>query len=181
MLPIMLIISFSILLTSKGKIIFKQTRVTRYCNNFTIYKFRTMREGCNGSSITTINDCRVTKIGAFLRKSRLDELPQLFNVLKGDMSFVGPRPEVPKYVVAYSKEMYATLLVKAGITCQASIKFKNEASMLADIQDVDAYYVKEILPIKMKYNLRSIKRFNLFNDFFIIITTFFALFSRSKK
>ena len=180
LLPIMLIISLAIAITSKGPVIFKQTRVTRYCKRFSIYKFRTMKINEDGPLITTANDHRTTKIGTILRKAKLDELPQLFNIILGQMSFVGPRPEVPMYVDKYEKEMYATLLVKAGVTSLASIKFKDESSSLPSTTDVDKYYIEKILPMKMKYNLDGLVNFSFFNDIKIMIITFFLIFQRKR-
>lgn len=178
--PIMLIISLAITFTSKGPVIFKQTRVTQYCKKFSIYKFRTMKVDEDGPLLTTAGDQRTTKIGVYLRKTKLDELPQLFNILLGHMSFVGPRPEVPKYVASYSQEMMATLLMKAGVTSFASLKFRNESSILYSSGDIDNYYVKDILPIKMKYNLNGIEKYSFFNDIKIMIVTFFSIFQKKR-
>lgn len=164
--PVFVCIAILIKRDSKGPVIFSQTRVTSFDRDFTIYKFRSMVERAPelGSEVTVANDMRITKIGAILRKYRLDELPQLVNVLKGDMSFVGTRPEVRKYVDAYSPEMMATLLMPAGITSVASIKYKDEDRLLENADDADLVYIKRILPDKMRYNLRSLKRFSLIGD-----------------
>ena len=165
--PVMLVIAIAVKLDSKGEIFFRQERVTQYGKIFKIYKFRTMVKDADklGSQVTTKNDARVTRIGRFLRKYRLDETAQLFNVLSGNMSFVGTRPEVPKYVKRYTDEMYATLLLPAGITSEASIMYKDEERLLAETESADETYVNKVLPGKMKYNLEHIKNFSLFGDF----------------
>ena len=173
LIPLFIIISFIIKIDSKGPIIYKQERVTKYLNIFNIYKFRTMVNNADkiGSQITISNDNRITKIGKFLRKFRLDELPQLFNILIGHMSFVGPRPEVLKYVDMYSNQMYATLLIKAGVTSIASIKYKDEYILLSNTNDVDRAYINEILPKKMDYNYLYLKKCNFFYDIYLILKT----------
>ncbi len=176
-LPFMLIISIWIKCDSKGKIFFLQKRVTKYGRVFNIIKFRTMVSDAEklGTQVTVNNDSRITGAGKFLRKCRLDELPQLINVLKGDMSFVGTRPEVEKYVDRYTNEMMATLLMPAGITSLASIKFKDEEKLLSGAENADDVYVKQVLPQKMKYNLEYIKGFNFFYDIKLMFMTFFAV------
>ncbi len=181
LLPVMVIIAIFIKLDSKGEIIFKQIRVTSYFKEFKIYKFRTMCEDASkfGSAVTTGNDSRVTKIGVKLRKYRLDELPQLFNIFVGDMSFVGTRPEVVKYVNEYSKEMYATLLLPAGVTSNASIKFKDEDVVIAEgVKEgftIDDVYIKKVLPSKMSINLNSIENFSFINDLKTMVSTVLAV------
>ncbi len=169
----MIILAISIKLTSKGPVLYIQTRVTTYGKKFGIYKFRTMVVNADkmGTLVTKGGDSRITGIGHFLRKYRLDELPQIINVLKGDMSFVGTRPEVPAYVEKYSENMYATLLMPAGITSLASIKFKNEDRLLETSTNVDEDYVKVILPKKMRYNLLYLKTFGVRNDFYLMLKT----------
>ncbi len=176
--PLLLVISIAIAVDSKGGVFFKQKRVTTYGKIFTIYKFRTMVSDAErlGSQITVAGDNRVTNVGKVLRKFHLDEIPQLFNVLTGDMSFVGTRPEVPKYVDAYTDEMMATLLLPAGITSLASIKYKDENSLISGADDVDFVYINKILPDKMKYNLAAIKKFGFFSDMGIMFKTFFSVF-----
>ena len=176
----MLIIAYKIKKDSPGPVIFKQTRVTQFGRKFTIYKFRTMVDGAPecGSAVTVGGDARVTGIGARLRKYRLDEFPQLFNILAGDMTFVGTRPEVVKYVKAYSKEMYATLLLPAGVTSRVSIMYKDEEKLLDSCLDPDDTYIKEILPAKMKYNLLGISRASVTEDIYVMIKTLLALFKR---
>ena len=176
-LPFMLIIAVWIKCDSKGSVFFLQKRITKYGRPFLIIKFRTMVTNAEqqGTQVTVQNDSRVTQAGKFLRKCRLDELPQLFNVLKGDMTFVGTRPEVPKYVNSYTDEMYATLLMPAGITSLASIKFKDEEKLLNGAADTDEVYLHTVLPQKMRYNLEYIDRFNFFYDIKLMFMTFFAV------
>ena len=149
-----IIIAFAVKLTSEGPVFYRQERVTTYGKIFKILKFRTMVQNADkiGTLVTTDSDSRVTNIGRFLRKYRLDELPQVFNVLSGSMSIVGTRPEVPKYVNEYKPEYYATLLIPAGITSLASIMYKDEEKLLSSSEDADYVYINEILPEKMKYN-----------------------------
>lgn len=165
-----IILALAIKFTSKGPVLYKQVRVTAYNREFKILKFRTMVENADkiGSLVTSLGDSRITKIGHFLRKYRLDELPQVFNVIKGDMSFVGTRPEVPRYVKHYNPVMYATLLMPAGITSLASIKFKNEDRMLETSTNIDEDYIGIILPKKMHYNLLYIKSFGFRNDLYLM-------------
>ena len=171
-LPI-IILALLVKFTSRGPILYKQVRVTTYNREFSIYKFRTMVVDADkiGTLVTSAGDPRITGIGRFLRKYRLDEIPQIFNVLKGDMSIVGTRPEVPRYVHNYSPQMYATLLMPAGITSLASIKFKNEDRMLELSNNVDEDYVSIILPKKMHYNLLYIKTFNFRTDLYLMFKT----------
>lgn len=174
----MLIIAIMIKCDSKGPVFFRQERVTSYGARFRIHKFRTMVNNADkiGTSVTVDNDNRITKIGSKLRNHRLDEFPQLFDVLSGDMSFVGTRPEVVKYVDRYSDEMKATLLMPAGITSIASIEYKDEAELLEKAEDADEVYVNEILPAKMEYNLKSVKEFGFFKDIGVLFKTVAAVF-----
>ncbi len=167
------VIAIIIKTTSKGPVLYKQVRVTRYNHQFKILKFRTMVADADklGSLVTEFDDPRITKIGHFLRKYRLDELPQIFNVLKGDMSIVGTRPEVPRYVEKYKDTYYATLLMPAGITSLASIKFKNEDKLLKYSTNVDDDYIKIILPKKMHYNLLYLTKFGVKNDVYLMLKT----------
>ena len=162
----MIIIAVYIKTDSEGPIFYRQRRVTTYGKEFRIHKFRTMVTDAEkiGTAVTVGEDPRITKAGHFLRKTRLDELPQLIDVLEGTMSFVGTRPEAVKYVKQYTPEMRATLLLPAGITSVASILYKDEAELLENASDPDKTYVEEILPEKMKYNLQSIRDFSLIND-----------------
>lgn len=181
--PVILVIAAVIAADSPGGVFFRQTRVTTYGREFKIHKFRTMVANADkmGSQVTTGGDARITKIGAFLRKTRLDELPQLIDVIKGDMSFVGTRPEVPVYVDKYTEEMMATLLMPAGITSEASIRFKDEAEILEGAADVDKTYIEEVLPRKMKHNLRSIEEFNFFGEIKTMVRTVFAVAGKEYK
>jgi len=174
----MIVIAIMIKCDSKGPVFFRQERVTSYGARFKIHKFRTMVNNADkiGTSVTVDNDIRITKVGSKLRNHRLDEFPQLFDVLSGNMSFVGTRPEVVKYVDRYSDEMKATLLMPAGITSIASIEYKDEAELLENASDADAVYINEILPAKMKYNLNSIKEFSFFKDIGVLFKTISAVF-----
>ncbi|MFQ7348681.1 MAG: sugar transferase [Anaerococcus vaginalis] len=175
--PLLIILAILIKRDSKGEIVYKSTRITQYNKEFQIYKFRTMVKDADkiGSQVTVGNDNRITKIGKTLRKYRLDEIPQLFNILKGDMSFVGTRPESPYYVKHYTNEMYATLLLKAGVTSETSIEYKDEANLLRDETDTDKIYIEKILPEKMKYNLKSVRDFSLAKDIKTMIKTVIAV------
>lgn len=180
--PVFIIISIAIKLNSNGPVMFRQVRVTQYGKQFRIFKFRTMVNNADkiGSQVTIMNDSRVTKVGKFLRKCRLDEIPQLFNIITGDMSFVGTRPEVVKYVEKYTDEMMATLLLPAGVTSEASIQYKDEELLLANAYDADETYVNEVLPKKMKYNLGSIEKFSFFCEIMTMVRTVVAVIKRDK-
>ena len=175
--PIMLILAIIIKIDSEGPVFFRQERVTQYGRRFRIYKFRTMVNNADklGTLVTTNNDSRVTKVGAVIRKTRVDEIPQLLNILFGDMTFVGTRPEVVKYVEKYTDEMKATLLLPAGVTSLASIYYKDEDKLLSNTTDVDGTYVNDILPEKMKYNLDAIRNFSFFGDIKTMIKTVIAV------
>ncbi len=177
LLPVMFFIAVIIKCETKGPAIYKSRRITRYGRPFYMYKFRTMKWGGKGSALTLPDDGRITKIGKILRPFRIDELPQLFNLLKGDMSFVGPRPEDEKYVKFYKGDMLATLLMPAGITSPASIKFKNEDKILKDFllkgESPDEAYIKHILPEKTRLNLGYIKNFGFFSDIALCLKTLF--------
>lgn len=181
--PLMIAIAILIKKDSEGPIFYRQERVTTYGKRFRIHKFRTMVANADqiGSAVTVSGDSRITKVGDFLRKYRLDELPQLLDVLNGDMSFVGTRPEATKYVKEYTPEMRATLLLPAGITSEASIRYKDEAELLNRAGDVDKVYLEEVLPQKMKYNLRSIQKFSFLNDIFVMSKTIIAVLKKSNK
>ncbi len=175
--PIFLVLSIWIKLDSKGPVFYRQERITTYGKKFRIFKFRTMVQDADkkGSLITLGQDTRITKIGSKIRKCRLDEIPQLINILKGDMSFVGTRPEVTKYVDKYNDEMKATLLMPAGVTSRASIEYKNEDEIMDTFlnkgEKVDDIYIERVLPEKMKYNLEYIEKFSLLEDIKICIKT----------
>ena len=175
--PILLIISILIVKDSKGGVFYRQERVTQYGRVFRIFKFRTMVQNADqiGTQVTVSNDSRITKIGSKLRNCRLDELPQLFNIFLGDMTFVGTRPESVHYVKSYTNEMYATLLLPAGVTSEASIEYKDEADLLDQADDVDSVYINDVLPEKMKYNLNSIKEFSFFKEITTMFRTVFAV------
>ena len=171
------IIALMIKTDSQGPVFFRQERVTQYGKIFKIYKFRTMVDNASqlGGQVTVNNDARITRVGKLLRKYRLDEFPQLFNILAGDMTLVGTRPEVIKYVKEYSGEMYATLLLPAGLTSRTSIAYKDEDKLLKDAKDADKVYVDEILPVKMKYNLESLRRFGVREDMTVMWNTFVSV------
>ena len=177
--PIMLILAIMIKLESKGPVFYRQERITTYGKIFRIFKFRTMVQDADkkGALVTMGQDPRITKVGNKIRKCRLDELPQLLNVIKGEMSFVGTRPEVEKYVKEYSNEMKATLLMPAGISSRASIEYKDEDEIISKYlnkgEKIDDIYVKRILPEKMKWNLEYIKKFNIWEDIKICFKTVF--------
>lgn len=175
--PVLIAVSIWIKLDSKGPVFYRQERITQYGRVFRIFKFRTMVTGADkiGTLVTTKNDSRITRVGEKIRKCRLDEIPQLFNILLGDMSFVGTRPEVKKYVDAYTDEMMATLLLPAGVTSLASIQYRDEDEILAKYVDeehsVDEVYVEKILPDKMKYNLKYLKSFSIVEDIVLCVKT----------
>ena len=177
-LPI-IVIAVAVKFDSKGPVMFRQERVTKYGRRFKIFKFRTMVVNAEslGTMVTTDSDSRVTRIGRKLRKYRLDELPQIFNVIGGSMTVVGTRPEVPKYVDMYEDKYYATLLLPAGITSLASIMYKDEEKLLASTEDADKVYVETILPEKMKYNLEYTEHFSFGSDVKLMFKTVKEVFS----
>ena len=182
LLPVFIIIAVAIKLDSPGTVFYRQTRITRYGEKFRIFKFRTMvSDADKGLKLTVANDSRITRVGAFLRKYKLDELGQLIDVFRGKMSFVGTRPEVEKYVVAYTDEMYATLLLPAGITSEASVYYRDESSLLEAAENPEEVYINRILPDKMSYNLKAIKDFSFFGEIKIIIMTVLSVFRRDKE
>ncbi len=173
----MLLIAAWIKTDSEGPVFFRQERVTRNGKHFRIHKFRTMVANAErvGSAVTVGNDRRITKAGEKLRDYRLDELPQLLDVLTGNMSFVGTRPEVVKYVELYKPEYRATLLLPAGITSEASIRYKDENRLLSAADDVDRVYIEKVLPEKMKWNLAEIRKFNLLRELLTMFRTIAAV------
>ena len=180
--PIFLILSIAIKIDSKGPVFYRQTRVTQYNREFRIFKFRSMVQGADkGSQVTVENDVRVTRVGKLIRKGRLDEISQLIDVLRGKMTFVGTRPEVPKYTRQYTPEMMATLLLPAGITSLASIYYKDEAELLDSAEDADKVYVEKVLPAKMYYNLKAIEKFSFWGDIKIMFMTFFAVLGKEYR
>ena len=176
----MVIIAVMIKLDSEGPVFYRQERITTYGKHFRIHKFRTMVSNADkiGTAVTVGNDSRITKVGAKLRGCRLDELPQVLDLISGDMSFVGTRPEAVKYVEKYKPEYMATLLLPAGITSEASIRYKDEAELLENAVDVDKVYVEDVLPGKMKYNLQSIKEFSFIGEIATMFRTVFAVLGK---
>lgn len=181
--PVLLAVSAAVAADSRGGVFFLQERVTAYARHFKIIKFRTMVPDAEslGSQLTTSGDMRVTRVGRFLRKSRLDELPQLVNILVGDMSFVGTRPEVPRYVARYTNEMLATLLLPAGVTSEASIRYKDEYKLLTGAESIDDAYVQKVLPGKMYYNLKAIEDFSILNELRTMLRTVLAVCGKEYK
>ena len=175
--PVFLILAIAIKLDTEGPVFYRQVRVTQYGKEFHIFKFRTMVNNADkiGSQVTVGGDSRITRVGKVIRECRLDEIGQLLNILGGSMTFVGTRPEVPKYVEKYTPEMWATLLLPAGVTSEASIRYKDEAALLDAAEDVDATYIQDVLPGKMKYNLRSIQEYSFFKDIETMFQTVFAV------
>lgn len=178
--PAFLILAIAIKIDSPGPVFYRQKRVTQYGREFYIHKFRSMVDNADkkGTLVTVSEDRRITKIGHFIRECRLDEVSQLIDVFTGNMTFVGTRPEVVKYVDAYTDEMYATLLLPAGVTSEASIRYKDEAKLLDVSDDVDKTYITQVLPGKMKYNLESIRNFSLLGEVKTMFRTVFAVFGK---
>lgn len=178
--PIFLLLAIAIKIDSKGPVFFRQERITQYGKKFRIFKFRSMVANAPkmGREVTVKNDMRITRMGKLIRKCRLDEISQLIDVLRGKMTFVGTRPEVEKYVKAYTPEMMATLLLPAGITSECSILYKDEDELLNASSDVDKTYVEEVLPGKMYYNLKSIESFGFWRDIRTMFRTVFAMLGK---
>lgn len=178
--PVFLVLAIAIKLDTEGPVFYRQVRVTQYGKEFRIFKFRTMVNNADkiGSQVTVGGDSRITRVGKVIRECRLDEIGQLLNILGGSMTFVGTRPEVPKYVEKYTPEMWATLLLPAGVTSEASIRYKDEAALLDAAEDVDAIYIQDVLPGKMKYNLLELKKFRLSHDFYIMWDTIVTVLCR---
>ena len=179
--PVFLILAIAIKTDSPGPVFYRQVRVTQYGKEFRIFKFRTMVANADriGSQVTVSGDSRITRVGKVIRGCRLDEVCQLLNILTGDMSFVGTRPEVPQYVAAYTPEMLATLLLPAGVTSEASIRYQDEAELLDAAEDVDRTYIETVLPAKMAYNLQALQSFGFFSDIGLMFRTAAALLKRS--
>ena len=174
--PVFVIIAVAIKIDSKGPVFFRQTRITQYGKSFRIHKFRSMtvnaeREG----QITVKDDIRVTRVGKIIRRYRLDEISQLLDILQGTMTFVGVRPEVPKYVAHYTDEMKATLLLPAGVTNRTSIYYADEAKLIETAEDRDKVYIETILPQKMKFNLEEIKKFSFWSDIEEMFLTVYSI------
>lgn len=175
--PVFIILAIAIKLDSKGPVFYRQTRVTQYGEEFRIFKFRSMvTDADKGSLLTVGGDSRITRVGKIIRKFKLDELSQLIDVFRGTMTFVGTRPEVPKYVAKYTPEMMATLLLPAGITSEASVYYKDENELLDAAEDVEKTYLEDVLPDKMKYNLAAIRSFSFIDDIKVMILTVLAVF-----
>ena len=178
--PVFLVLAIAIKLDPPGPGFYRQVRVTQYGEEFRIFKFRSMVSDADkrGSLVTVSGDSRITRVGHFIRNCRLDELCQLIDIFRGTITFVGTRPEVPKYVPAYTPEMMATLLLPAGVTSQARILYKDEAELLDAADDVDAVYIRDVLPGKMKYNLDALKNFSFFSDIATMFQTVFAVLGK---
>jgi len=181
--PFFLILSLAIVIDSRGGVFYRQERVTQYGKHFRIFKFRSMVSGADkkGTLVTVGNDSRITRVGKFIRKLRLDEICQLIDIFRGTMTFVGTRPEVPKYVDQYKAEYLATLLLPAGVTSMASIMFKDEDALLEGKENVDKAYIEEVLPLKMKWNLSEIKKFGFWRDIRVMFMTVFAVLGKKYK
>ena len=181
--PVLGIIAIAVRLDSPGPVFFRQERITTYGKKFRIWKFRTMVANAEkiGSQVTVSNDRRVTRIGKILRGVRLDELPQVINILVGEMSFVGTRPEVSKYVEAYRPEFFATLLLPAGVTSEASIRYKDESRLLAEAGNADKIYIEKILPDKMAWNLEAIRKFSFHNEIRTMMRTVLAVLGKEYQ
>lgn len=180
--PLFLILAIAIKTDSKGPVFYRQERVTQYGKRFRIFKFRSMVQNADkGSQVTVDHDSRVTKVGKFIRKCRLDEICQLIDIFRGTMTFVGTRPEVPKYVSEYTPEMKATLLLPASVTSLASIYYKDEAELLSGAEDTDKTYVEKILPAKMYYNLKEIKNYGFWRDIKTMFMTVFAVLGKNYE
>lgn len=177
--PLFLILAIAIKIDSKGPVFYRQERVTQYGKKFRIHKFRTMVANADsGSQVTVSDDDRITRVGRKIRRIRADELSQLIDVFLGSMTFVGTRPEVPKYVERYTDEMKATLLLPAGVTSLASIKYKDEDRLLDNAENADEVYVNEVLPGKMEYNLQAIRKFGFWRDIGTMFKTVAAVLRR---
>lgn len=177
--PVYLILAIAIKIDSPGPVFFRQERVTQYGKCFQIHKFRTMVQNADkGSQLTVNNDSRITHVGKVIRNCRLDEIAQLIDVIQGNVTLVGVRPECPKFVAAYTKEMLATLLLPAGITSLASIYYKDESRLLNGVKDVDQVYIEKILPGKMYYNLKELVNYSFWHDIKVMFMTVFAVFGK---
>ena len=182
LLPLFVILAIAIKADSTGPVFYRQVRVTQYNKSFRIFKFRSMVQNADkGSQVTVSGDSRVTRVGKFVRKGRLDEISQLIDVFRGKMTFVGTRPEVPKYTAHYTAEMMATLLLPAGVTSLASIYYKDEAELLDGVEDTDRVYVEKILPGKMYYNLKGLEQFSFWGDIKIMLMTVLAVLGKEYR
>ena len=177
--PVFLVLAIAIKIDSPGPVFYRQERITQYGRKFCIHKFRTMvRNADKGSQVTVNNDSRVTRVGRFIRRCRLDEIAQLLDTISGELTLVGVRPECPRFVAEYSEEMMATLLLPAGVTSLASIYYKDEATLLDGAEDTDKAYIEKILPCKMYYNLKGIEQFSFWGDIRIMFMTVFAVLGK---
>lgn len=177
--PVFLVLAIAIKMDSPGPVFYRQVRITQYGKEFRIFKFRSMvQDADKGSLLTVGTDSRITKVGGFIRHYRLDEFCQLIDILRGTMTFVGTRPEVPKYVAGYTPEMMATLLLPAGVTSEASILYKDEYALLNGTEDIDKAYIEKVLPGKMKYNLNAIENYGFWMDIRVMIMTVFAVLGK---
>ena len=183
LLPFFLILSLAIVIDSRGGVFYRQERVTQYGKHFRIFKFRSMVKGADkkGTLVTTSNDARVTRVGKFIRKFKIDEISQLIDVFRGTMTFIGTRPEVPKYVDQYKAEYLVTLLLPAGVSSSASIMFKDENDMLDKAENADEVYLNQILPIKMKWNLFDLKKYGYWRDIKLCFMTVFGVLGKKYK
>lgn len=183
LLPVFLILAVAIKLDSPGPVFYRQVRVTQYGKHFRIFKFRSMVSNADkiGTQVTVAGDSRITRMGKLIRKCRLDELCQLIDVLRGTMTFVGTRPEVPKYVASYTPEMMATLLLPAGVTSLASVLYKDEDRLLEGAENVDLVYIRDVLPGKMRYNLKMLREFSFFGDIKLMFMTVFAVLGKEYR
>lgn len=180
--PVYLILAVAIKIDSPGPVFYRQERITQYGKSFRIHKFRTMVQNADkGLQVTVNNDNRITRVGKIIRDCRLDEIAQLIDVIQGNLTLVGVRPESPKYVAEYTDEMMATLLLPAGVTSLASIYYKDEAKMLDGVDDADKIYIEEILPQKMYYNLKGIEEFSFFGDIKVMFMTVFAVLGKEYR
>ena len=181
--PVFLLLAIAIKIDSRGPVFYRQVRVTQYGKRFRIFKFRTMVQNADkiGAQVTANHDSRITRVGRFIRKCRLDEICQLIDVLRGTMTFVGTRPEVPKYVDEYTPEMKATLLLPAGVTSETSVYYKDEDKLLEEAEDTDKVYVEKVLPEKMYYNLKAIERFGFWHDISVLFMTVFAVLGKKYE
>ncbi len=180
--PVFIILAVAIKIDSSGPVFYRQERVTQYGRVFRIHKFRTMVVNADkGSQVTVNNDNRITRVGRFIRNCRLDEIAQLIDVITGDLTLVGVRPEALRYVKEYTPEMKATLLLPAGVTSLASIYYKDEAKLLDGVEDTDKVYIEKILPAKMHYNLKGIESFSFWGDIKIMFMTVFAVLGKEYK
>ena len=179
--PIFLVLAAAIKLDFPGPVFYRQVRVTQYGRKFRIFKFRSMVSNADriGSQVMVDNDSRVTRVGKVIRRYRLDEICQLTDIFRGTMTFVGTRPEVPQYVAEYTPEMVATLLLHAGVTSEAGIRYKDEDSLLNAADDVDSVYVQKVLPGKMAYNLRSVRNYSFWKDIATMFRTVLAVLGKN--